>query len=969
MRVDFRVDWGYQYLYSRRHYHPVFVWDGNLTCDKGEIIETYQLTYPALWFGPGQSAKEEKLEAPEWKNFTKRRLAGVRFVAEVEEDTEFTLTTASGTFKFKAADIVNKGYFNYQVGPKYLGCFVNVYNTGYYWYRPEAKEGQAVIEVDDLGLEVHNWARMFIGWLRPEQKVTFKVTVPETTKDYQETLIHLVAMAVPEFTTGEEYPVWGDMDLELYCDGTLLKTFRKFYRYHDIHMQILEDDWVRASVTPGEHEFGIVNKCPDKCLGISRIVVMQSAYNHGQLSIPDWALKGETLVGKVYATKEDTMTVTAGETEYTVACKEGWNEFTFTADVVDKMKFISPTDEATIEVYDIEEEARPVKVGYDMTVVPHDENGFMDWLLDYTQRTRLGNYVVFRPYRHEYDGTQTPRELMKKWGEFCRTHGIYTSASNTFMDGGLVEGAGEWFNDCGEHELSHKVYALNPTEPYASEDMKEAYEGFINYIKKAVDRVHTVSNCAAFGDASGGIRHSFLAGAGMVRAETMVGPTMNLLPQARAAAEGLSTGRWGVHIAIQHAYQPYKETHLGQYFLALFQPWMMGAEVIYEEDSLFNLFKEERQAWDDLLTKGKRDMTRSFFKFVKTHPRKGVNKRNIAFLEGRYAAPFNGFICDVDQDPHYAVWGLFGKNAPEWGHGQPEKCRHVIDVLMPGSSTHPMRQQHDKRRFFFAGTPYGDFDNVPVEVGQDYLNQYKLLLNLGWNTMIPEDYDKIKDYVENGGVLLTGIPQFSTHVKREFLKDMQDLALWNEGDLSELCGIRVKGIGENYCGQWNCAGREFMAEPDLSSAPNDCVCEDGAPMLADIDLCGAEVVAWDTMTGAPMLVKKQVGKGTVYTFTIWAYPGHEQFQKFSAAWTMELSKRALPDVLVEDPSKEIFWTRWEDGDKTILMLLNTDWTVKGNIKYVNIVSGSKKWSMPIKERTAVIVEVENGQMMFNVYSL
>ena len=82
------------------------------------------------------------------------------------------------------------------------------------------------------------------------------------------------------------------------------------------------------------------------------------------------------------------------------------------------------------------------------------------------------------------------------------------------------------------------------------------------------------------------------------------------------AAEIFKDGEWGVHIAIQHSYQPYHENHLGQYYLSLYQPWMMGANMIYEEDCLFNMFKEERQAWDDALTKGKRDMTRYFFKFV-----------------------------------------------------------------------------------------------------------------------------------------------------------------------------------------------------------------------------------------------------------------------------------------------------------------------------------------------------------------
>ena len=67
MKIDFRIDFGYQYLYSRKHYHPVYVWDGMLECENGEILNTYQLDYPYLWFGPGRSAKETKIAKPEWK--------------------------------------------------------------------------------------------------------------------------------------------------------------------------------------------------------------------------------------------------------------------------------------------------------------------------------------------------------------------------------------------------------------------------------------------------------------------------------------------------------------------------------------------------------------------------------------------------------------------------------------------------------------------------------------------------------------------------------------------------------------------------------------------------------------------------------------------------------------------------------------------------------------------------------------
>jgi len=987
MKLDFRIDWGYQYLYSRRHYHPTYIWNGSLTCKNGEILETYQLTYPVIWFGPGQSAREEKLAGPEWKNTTKRRLAGVRFVAEVSENAEFTLTTAMGTWQFTAADIMEKGHISWLVGPKYQGCYVNVIKTGYFWFQPKEENQKTVFTAQELGLEVHNWARMMIGWVKPGECAEFPYTVTDMEQDCEETLIHLEAMAVPEFDPEKETQVQGDLYLEVYCDGKLVKTSKKYFRPHDKQMQILEDEWIRIRVPSGEHVFGVKNVTSKLCLGISRIKISQHGYRHGQLSVPQWALQGEKLTGKVFAAYEDTIRVSADSFCTDVACVPGWNEFFFTAQAeaaadaaCGQMKIVTAVSEAEVEVYDCQEEKYPVKVGYDMTVVPHDADGFMDWLLDYTQRTRLGNYVVFRDFRMEYDGVAVDAKLMRKWGEFCREHGIYVSAATDYMNGELIAGAGDMFNDCGQHELPGKVYALDPAEPYASQDMKEASEKYTQFLKDALDEIHTVSDCAAFGDASGGIRYSFLAGADFVRAETMVGHTQTLLSQARPAAEALGKGRWGVHIAIQHGYQPYKETHLGQYFLSLMQPWMMGAEVIYEEDSLFELFKEERQAWDDCLTKGKRDMTRSFYKFAKTHPRTGKNVRSIAFWEGRYAAPFSGFICDVDQDPHYAVWGLFGKNAPEWGHEQPEKCRQLLDVLMPGASTHPLRQKFDRRRFYFSGTPYGDFDCVPAEADQGYLDQYGLLLNLGWNTMIEEDYKKLTEYVEQGGVLLTGLMQFSAHTDRAFLQEIKNAvpdsgdglagaALWNNGDLSKLCGIVVKGCGSKYSGQWNCADRCAVAEPQLSALHSDDVSEDGIPCLADVELAGAQVAAWDAATGLPMLVKKQVGKGFVYTFTLWAYPGHEQFMQFAAAWVCELAKQGRGDIYVEDMTGEVFWTRWKDENTERIMLLNTDWADKGCLRTADLVCGEKTWSIAVPERTAVIADIVNGEVTVKEYTL
>ncbi|MBR6646841.1 MAG: hypothetical protein IKL09_04925 [Clostridia bacterium] len=959
MKIDFTINWGYKYLYSRRHYHPIYIWDGNLTISEGTINNVYKLEYPYVWFGIPDSALETKLEKPEWKDSTKRRYSGIRVEAEVTENSEFVLSTKSGEFKFSAKDIIDDKYIEFPLGPKYLSCYVTVTQTGYRWFKALPEKNEIVIDADDLNADVRNWARSRYSWISAGDSLEFKATISESKADFSETLFHFEAMAAKEY--GEEKTSWIEtyIPMELYCDGKKISEFKHFFRKHDATIEILDDLWQRVKIAPGEHTFGIKNNHESAYLLIGRISLSPSERNHGQLSIPNWALVNEKVYGRVFAVKEDTIKISGG-IDLTLDCVFGWNEFEIQLAKAGITEINTQTDSKEIEIFDCEEEEKPIKIGYDLTQICHDDTGELDWILDYTQRTRLGNFAVIRSFMSKEFAPN--EEVLYNWGKFCKEHGIYLAACTSYHDGALARGAEEMFDNCGPHEYPGAVYAFDPKEPYASKTMKEAAEHYMDYLKIEIDKAHKVCKKAAFGDGSGGIRYSFLAGADLVRAETMVPHTMTILSQARPAAESLGEGSWGVHIAEQHAYYPYRKNHMGQYFLSLMQPWVMGADIIYEEDTLFGTWSEDRQAWKDKLVREKRDMTREFFKFAKTHPRQGKNVRNIGYIEGRYAAPFNGFICGTEQDPNYSVWGLFGNNDAEWGHLQPEKARQLLDVLMPGANTMPLRQKMDMRRFFFSGTPYGDFDCVPIESDTEYLNNYKLLLNLGWNSQIEEDYEKLKSFVENGGTLFTGLVQFSKHLDRKFLKDMKDLNLYNDGDLSDFLGLKVLSQGDIYSGQWNCANRENIKTPVLSAMPSVDENEDGEGRLANVELTDAEVVAWDSSNGAPLVVRNKLGKGYVYTMTIWAYPGHEKFQSLSASWISYLSEQALPEIYVEDTTNEIFWSRWVDGEKTIIMLLNTDWTVPSNEKKVNLVIGKNKEEIIVTERVLTIAEIENGKI-------
>ena len=968
MKLDFRIDWGYQYLYSRRHYHPVFYWDGHLELSDGVIEKVWQLDYPVIWYGPGHCAKETLLDSPCWKSTTRRGISGIRIEAEAPEHARFRLVTLSGVFEFSVDEITESGRIEFPVGPKYLGCHVIVTRTGFYWFRPPARPDWTVLEADDLAasVPVHDWARMRTAWIAPGSAAKFAVDLPAAGGDCAETVVHLALMAAPGYTPELEKQIHDDFPLTLLCDGKVVASATRYLRQHDDYMQMLEDAWMRFPAVSGRHELSLVNGNTRFFLLVNRIVIRQSEHRHLELSLPPWALAGEPLTGRIYAARPDRTVVSWEDQSREIELAPGWNDFAFSlkrpgVDVEVK----TPVSSGVVpEVYALGDETPEVTVGYDMTVVPHDGSGIMDWLLDYTWRTRLGNVVVFRSFRYlspeTYQREEVPDELLTRWGKFCRAHRIHVEAATSFDSGALCRAAGEMLHSVGRHEWPGAVYAFDPGFEWRSEDMRSAMEHYMRRLKIEIDRAHKVSPRAAFGDASGGPRDCYLAGANFIRTETMVPHTQHICSQARPAAEALSDGEWGVHIAIQHAFQPYFENHLGVYFLSLFQPWMMGASMIYEEDCLFEMYKEERQAWDDLLTQGKREMTREFFRFVKTHPRRGAPTRRIAFVEGRYAAPFNGFICDTDQSPDYAVWGLFGKNDPLWGHRQPEKCRQLLDVLMPGASTQPLRQDYKLRRFFFSGTPYGDFDEVPTEAKPEYFDRYKLLLHLGWNTMIDEDYAKLLRFVERGGTLLIGLPQFSRHVRREFLEEMLDLDLWRDGDLSELCGVRVKGPGARWSGQWNSSSPDFLdtPTPQLSGVPSKSPEEDGPCRAARVEAAGAKPFIWDAMTGETLVWSYGVGKGRVYLVSAYAYPGHEALRGVMATLISYLAGQNLPRTRVEDPSHEVFWNEWIEPDGARkLMMLNTDWTTAGNAKTVTVDSDGVRFDTSVVEREPKILTV------------
>jgi hypothetical protein len=904
-------------------------------------------------------------------------MAGIQVEARVTPETTFAIETKQfGDFHFSAEKLLREGRIVFPIGAKYSHCTIIVTRDDFFWFRDPQTRNEVTVEATEMsGADLVDFSRMKQVWIEAGQSASFDIDIPALEADDREGRwrVHLQAMTAKD--REDPYALSRDyMPLEIRKDESVLMKARQFFRYHDVAMQILHDVWGEIpfdQLPLGRHTLEIRNCHSSLPLLVNRISFRAVTWRHLEICAPDWALVDEEIIIRVRTLHPDCRLRL--EFQHSVFhCAEGARELVAASPGIHEFRVIAMAaamgatlrvldsgrkSESSVTIgaiFDVPREVPEVKVGYDMTTVPHDDCGIMDWLLDYTQRTKLGNLVCFRPFPM---GMGAAPELLTRWAEFCRYHHLYVQGINVDARP-LAEAAKEYFHAAGNHELSGALYFTDPDNK--SQDMRNAAERYVAFVAETVSSLRKDVPKVAFGDASGGHRYSLIAGADFLRAETMVAHTMNHLSQARGAALALGSGEWGVHIAIQHAKQPYLESHLGQYYLSLMQPWMMGASFIYEEDSLFLLFKEERQTWDDLLTRGKRDMTRDFFRFVSTHPRSGQPEIQIAYLQGRYAAPFNGFICGSEQDPTYSVWGKFGRSDnAAWGHLQPEKSQQLLDCLMPGASTHPLRQKFEKRRFFFSGTPYGDFDQAPMEASSEFLMRYRLLLHLGWNTMIADDYSKLSKFVSNGGILLVGIPQFSAHVKRDFLLTMEDLNLFCSGDISDLTGVSAVSRGLRFSGKWRNTDDEFapMDSLSISRYPSSSPDEDGPCYVADIELRGAEVVIEDAETCAPLLTRFRKGRGAVYLLTTWAYPGHEELAELMATVIQRLCERVLCEYRIEDSHEEVFWTWWPDIYENCgrLMGLNTDWTVANAEKNITIVTPALRVDTIIRERQALLI--------------
>jgi len=367
---------------------------------------------------------------------------------------------------------------------------------------------------------------------------------------------------------------------------------------------------------------------------------------------------------------------------------------------------------------------------------------------------------------------------------------------------------------------------------------------------------------------------------------------------------------WGSHLAHEHySWIPYSNPHKFDLLrAAMYQKYMSGSKMIINESGnwfveatlcedspkfefprvplkpsdvswhadkdpmLFAPYiKEARKHYHKIdynapIPRRYRKEISDFYDFVKEHGTpKGQPESTVAIIKGNYDLSSQSY-----DNPNSVIGGarkLAAAN-PRWRPGPPEYgweiVKRVFYPLLPILGKH--------HNHFLSGSPFGMVDIVSFakdQITAETLSaNYKALLFAAWNTCSNKQYEVLLRFVNDGGTLFVSIPHLSTNITRNYC-DFSVSELINGGDVSDLCGVKIKGRGGHFF--WATAPHGSDALGFTFPRRFGVI---GAHM-GDVDITdpAAETLIVDDEQAYPILLRRRCGKGTVYFMNTWAYPG------------------------------------------------------------------------------------------------
>ena len=590
-------------------------------------------------------------------------------------------------------------------------------------------------------------------------------------------------------------------------------------------------------------------------------------------------------------------------------------------------------------------EQYPMLVGMDDTTLRPIESDYRERIIRDIYEKQIADLYVGR--------VLGDRDRAISVARYCRDYGIFFQVADSCPFelaseirkevGSLFKGF--YWSECDGYLWG---YAAKPvyhkySVPESERTMKTAYEDYVAYHGRMVKAVREVDKGLGPWVLLSSIGHSWACEAGMEITLSQFNKTHNvlLIADARGAARTYAKPFWGTYQAEGGHINPEGEQHLRMWWLSLYLAFVAGASQVNDEENLYHTWHQRFYGPSDRFTMLRRHILQKFNRYAKTHPRKGALKVKQACLIGRYACDVND---GLSRDDEYGVrspmvWLNFGGTSEEWRPSTAEYGLRYLDVFFPDVWLQTLEQSPERVRRWYSGTPYGEIELIPVDASEEMLSHFKLLLLLGWNTMDEEQYRKLKRYVENGGTLFISVPHLTQNESRAFLRNgLEPLNLVMDGDFSELFGVKVKGRGVRFA--------RIMGEEGIADNPVKDVSQRSAKLrypsigplhapvdLAEVELCGAEVLSREAPSGEPLLVRKKLGKGAAYLLCTHDFPGNSYLVPLVEPLLRALSLSINASVELDDPSGDVYYTVREEANGVIhVHLLNTDWSAAGNRK-------------------------------------
>lgn len=408
----------------------------------------------------------------------------------------------------------------------------------------------------------------------------------------------------------------------------------------------------------------------------------------------------------------------------------------------------------------------------------------------------------------------------------------------------------------------------------------EAKKAYVAYCKQWLDYERSELGKGPLMDVDSSMvfKCHVMAGIDILCLEVMPGDPHLMHAAVRGAARAFGK-TWGVHIAMQcYGGMCFDELYQKRWRTSVFYSFIAGANFIYPESGHYTYFNKARKQSFGFHSKGMkrvRSVIREAWQFARIHKRPaGGPKATLGVVYG-----------NLDGTPglwnRYA-WGQYHDD--KWLEGPAGRGWLFVDRFHRKEDWPKETIQGEMD--FSGNPPYGQYDVVPIEAPLEVLKQYSCLVFLGWNTMTPEIYDKLKAYVRAGGRLVMYLAHLSTHTDRA-----DDLKLYKNGDFSDLFGVKVKEKGKK-----DVRGIKCMADSSLKSwrFPLWRINTDprfmGNFTPARLQVTGGRVLCgWsdfynispEKLAAQPVLVEKSLGKGTALLITVWEYPADEGISRFT----------------------------------------------------------------------------------------